>query len=207
MRQSEVLQQVSHYQSASLTDVVNANRVLATLQASADQAVAAQQSAFAHVAATKAAVEKVLSQQTALLTAAQAKAAQDAAVAASAAETAALERQRHLVVSRSIVRPALSVTTRTTHAQGPAPVVASIDGGRSGIVGQGRQDVGLRVRPAQQAVSLRRRRRARVRLFRSGRCARRLRRAFRSRTRPRHNSGRVTECRCRNCSPAIWCFG
>jgi len=58
-----------------------------------------------------------------LLTAAQAKAAQDAAVAASAAETAALERQRHLVVSRSIVRPALSVTTRTTHAQGPAPVV------------------------------------------------------------------------------------
>ena len=123
MRQSEVLQQVSHYQSASLTDVVNANRVLATLQASADQAVAAQQSALAHLAATKAAVEKVLSQQTALLTAAQTKAAQDAAVAASAAETAALERQRHLVVSRSIVRPARSVTTRTTHAQGPSPVV------------------------------------------------------------------------------------
>ena len=122
MRQSEVLQQISHYQSASLTDVVNANRVLATLQASADQAVAAQQSALAHLAATKAAVEKVLGQQTALLTAAQAKAAHDAAVAASAAETAALERQHRVVVSRSIVRPAISVT-RTTHVQGPSPVV------------------------------------------------------------------------------------
>ena len=122
MRQSEVLQQISHYQSASLTDVVNANRVLATLQASADQAVAAQQSALAHLAATKAAVEKVLGQQTALLTAAQAKAAHDAAVAASAAEAAAFERQRHVVVSRSIVRPAISVT-HTTHAQGPSPVV------------------------------------------------------------------------------------
>jgi len=122
MRQTEVLQQVSHYQSASLTDVINANRVLAALQASADQAVTTQQSALARLAATKAAVEKVLGQQTALLTAAQAKAAQDAAVAASAAETAALERQRHLVVSRSIVRPALSVTTRTTHGPAPAPV-------------------------------------------------------------------------------------
>jgi peptidoglycan DL-endopeptidase CwlO len=122
LRQTEVLQQVSHYQSASLTDVVNANRVMTGLQASADQAVAAQQSAIARLAATKAAVDKVLSQQTALLTAAQAKAAHDAAVAASAAETAAIEHHR-TVVSRSVVRPALSVAKQTTHAQGPAPVV------------------------------------------------------------------------------------
>jgi cell wall-associated NlpC family hydrolase len=124
LRQTEVLQQVSHYQAASLTDVVNANRVMTGLQASADQAVAAQQSALARLAATKAAVDKVLSQQTALLNAAQTKAVHDAAVAASAAETAAVERQRTTAVSRSVARPALlSVARQTTHAQGPAPVV------------------------------------------------------------------------------------
>ena len=123
LRQTEVLQQVSHYQAASLTDIVNANRVMTALQASADQAVAAQQSALAHLAATKAAVEKVLSQQTALLTAAQAKAAHDAAVAASAAETAAIERQRTTAVSRSVTRPALlPVAKQTTHPKAPTPV-------------------------------------------------------------------------------------
>jgi cell wall-associated NlpC family hydrolase len=107
LRQTEVLQQVSHYQSASLTDVVNANRVMTALQASADQAVAAQQSAIAKLAATKAAVEKVLGQQ-------------------SAAETAALERQRHPVVSRSVTRPAVAAVYQTTHAQGQAPVVTNV---------------------------------------------------------------------------------
>jgi peptidoglycan DL-endopeptidase CwlO len=125
LQQTEVLQQVSHYQSASLTDVVNANRVMTGLQASADQAVAAQQSAVAHLAATKAAVEKILSQQTALLTAAQTKAAHDAAVAASAAETAAVERQRTTAVSRSVARPALlSVAHQTTHPKVTIPVAA-----------------------------------------------------------------------------------
>jgi len=123
LRQTEVLQQVSHYQSASLTDVVNANRVMAALQASADQAVASQQSAVAHLAATKAAVEKVLGQQTALLTAAQAKADHDAAIAASAAETAAVERQRTTAVSRSVARPALlSVPKQTARPKVTAPV-------------------------------------------------------------------------------------
>jgi cell wall-associated NlpC family hydrolase len=112
LQQTEVLQQVSHYQSASLNDVVNANRVMTALQASADQAVAAQQSALARLTATKAAVDKVLGQQTALLTAAQAQAAHDASVAATAAETAAIERQR--TVSRSATRPALSATYKTT---------------------------------------------------------------------------------------------
>ncbi|HEY5202599.1 MAG TPA: NlpC/P60 family protein [Acidothermaceae bacterium] len=125
LRQTEVLQQVSHYQTASLTDVVNANRVMTALQASADQAVAAQQSALAHLAATKAAVEKVLNQQTALLTAAQAKAAHDAAIAVSAAETAAVERQRTTAVSRSVARPALlSVPKQTTRPKAPTPVAA-----------------------------------------------------------------------------------
>ena len=127
LRQSEVLQQVSHYQTASLTDVINANRVMTALQASADQAVAAQQSALAKVTATKAAVEKVLNQQTALLNAAQAKVAHDAAIAASAAETAAIERQRTTAVSRSVARPALlSVAKQTTHPKAPtvAPVAA-----------------------------------------------------------------------------------
>jgi cell wall-associated NlpC family hydrolase len=121
LQQTEVLQQVSHYQSASLTDVVNANRVMTALQASADQAVGAQQSALARLAATKAAVDKVLGQQTALLTAAQAQAAHAAAVAATAAETAAVERQR--TVSRSAIRPALSATYKTT-AKASAPFVA-----------------------------------------------------------------------------------
>jgi cell wall-associated NlpC family hydrolase len=125
LRQTEVLQQVSHYQTASLTDVVNANRVMTGLQASADQAVAAQQSAVAHLAATKAAVDKVLSQQTALLTAAQAKAANDAALAASAAETAAIEHRRIAVVSRSAARPAvLPVPKQVTKAKAQAPVAA-----------------------------------------------------------------------------------
>jgi cell wall-associated NlpC family hydrolase len=124
LRQTEVLQQVSHYQAASLTDVVNANRVMTGLQASADQAVAAQQSAVAHLAATKAAVDKVLGQQTALLTAAQAKAAHDAAVAASAAETAAVERQRTTAASRSVVRPALLVSKPAAHAKASTPVAA-----------------------------------------------------------------------------------
>jgi len=126
LQQTEVLEQVNRYQTASLTDVVNANRIMAALQASADQAVAAQQSALTHLAATQAAVEKVLGQQTTLLTAAQTKAAHDAAVVASTVETAALERQRHPVVSRSIVRPALSATLQTTHAQGPAPVLTKV---------------------------------------------------------------------------------
>jgi peptidoglycan DL-endopeptidase CwlO len=125
LRQTEVLQQVGHYQSASLTDVVNANRTMTALQASADQAVAAQQSALARLTATKAAVQKVLAQQTALLTAAQTKAAQDATAAAAAAETAAIERHR-TVVSRSIWRPALSVTNQATHAQGPSSVGANV---------------------------------------------------------------------------------
>jgi peptidoglycan DL-endopeptidase CwlO len=123
LRQTEVLQQVSDYQTASLTDVVNANRVMTALQASADQAVAAQQSAVAHLAATKAAVDKVLSQQTALLTAAQAKAAYDAAVAASAAETAAVERHRTTAVSRSLVRPELLTVSKPV-SRAPAQVVA-----------------------------------------------------------------------------------
>ena len=123
LRQTEVLQQVSRYQSASLTDVVNANRVMTALQASADQAVGAEQTAVAHLAATKAAVEKALGQQTALLTAAQVKAAHDAAVAASAAETAAVERQRHPVVSRSVARPALAVLPQASHAEGQAPTI------------------------------------------------------------------------------------
>ncbi len=124
LRQTEVLQQVSHYQEASLTDVVNANRLMTALQASADQAVGAQQSALAHLAATKAAVQKVLSQQTALLTAAQVKAAHDASVAASAAETAAVERQR-TAVSRSLVRPALTATLPTHPRVTPAPAATA----------------------------------------------------------------------------------
>jgi peptidoglycan DL-endopeptidase CwlO len=124
LQRTAVLQQVSQYQSASLTDVVNANRVMTALQASADQAVAAQQRALARLAATQAAVQKILGQQTALLGAAQTTAAADAA-AASAAQAAALERQR-TEVSRSVVRPPLSVARQLTHAQGPSPVGAIV---------------------------------------------------------------------------------
>ena len=184
LRQTEVLQQVSHYQTASLTDVVNANRVMAALQASADQAVAAQQSALAKLAATKAAVEKVLSQQTALLTAAQAKAAHDAAVAASAAETAAIERQRTAAVSRSMRTAGAAVGDEADDAPQGLDTGRRESTGREspGRLGQGRQDPRLRLRPAEQALSLRRRGLAGVRLLRSGdacgSCCGNLARAF-----------------------------
>ena len=124
LQRSQVLQQVSRYQSASLTQVINANRVLAVLETSAEQAVTAQQAATVKLTAKKAAVDKVVGQQQVLLNVLQTKAAQDQADATAAAETAAVERQR--AVSRSLSRPALTVSLPTSRAQGQAPVVPTL---------------------------------------------------------------------------------
>jgi cell wall-associated NlpC family hydrolase len=124
LERSQVLQQVSRYQSASLTEVINADRTLAVLQTSSEQAVAAQQAATAKLTAKKAAVDKVLGQQQALLNVLQTKAAQDqaATVTAAATRAAAAQAQRQDAVSRSLARPAL----RTSRTQGQAPIVPAL---------------------------------------------------------------------------------
>jgi cell wall-associated NlpC family hydrolase len=120
LQRSQILQEVSSYQSASLTEVVNADRTLAVLETSADQALTAQQAASAKLSARKAAVDKVIGQQQVLVTALQTKAAQETA-AASAIQDAAIERQR--TVSRSLPRAALPVSLNAARDNGPAPVV------------------------------------------------------------------------------------
>jgi peptidoglycan DL-endopeptidase CwlO len=119
LERSQVLQQVSRYQSASLTEVINADRTLAVLQTSSEQAVAAQRAATVKLTVKKATVDKVLGQQQSLLNVLQTKAAQDQAATA-ATEAAAAQRQD--AVSRSLARPAL----RTSRTQGPAPVVPAL---------------------------------------------------------------------------------
>ena len=122
LEQTEVLAQVSRYESASLITVVNADRVLVGLQASSNQAVSAQQSAVAKLSAAKASVDKILAKQQALLAVLQTQAAHDQAAAAAAAEEAAVVRQQRSA-SRSVTRPRLAAAPKTVVAHGPAPVV------------------------------------------------------------------------------------
>ncbi len=123
LERSQVLQQVSRYQSASLTAVINADRTLAVLETSSEQAVAAQQAATVKFTAKKAAVDKVVGQQQSLLNVLQTKAAQDQAATVKPHEAAAVQAQRQDAVSRSVVaRPAL----RTSRTQGQAPVVPAL---------------------------------------------------------------------------------
>jgi peptidoglycan DL-endopeptidase CwlO len=124
LAQTEVLAQVSRYESASLTTVVNADRVLVGLQASSDQAVSAEQSGVAKLSAAKASVDKILAKQQAILTVLQTQAAHDQAVAAAAVEDAAVVRQQR-TASRSLTTPRLAVAPKTVIAEGPAPVVPS----------------------------------------------------------------------------------
>ena len=119
LERTQVLQQVSRYQSASLTEVINADRTLAVLETSSEQAVAAQQAATAKLTTKKAAVDKVLGRQQALLNVLQTKAAQQQAATA-ATEVAAAQRQD--AVSRFVVRP----TLKTSRTQGPAPAVKTV---------------------------------------------------------------------------------
>jgi cell wall-associated NlpC family hydrolase len=120
LERSQILQEVSLNQSASLTQVINAGRTLAVLETSADQALTAQQAASAKLSAKKAAVDKVVGQQQVLVTALQKKAAQETA-AANAAQAAAVEQER--TVSRSLPRAALPASLNAARADGPAPVV------------------------------------------------------------------------------------
>ena len=120
LERSQILQEVSLNQSASLTQAINAGRTLAVLETSADQALTAQQAASAKLSAKKAAVDKVVGQQQVLVTALQKKAAQETA-AANAAQAAAVEQER--TVSRSLPRAALPASLNAARADGPAPVV------------------------------------------------------------------------------------
>jgi peptidoglycan DL-endopeptidase CwlO len=122
LQQTEVLAQVSRYESASLTTVVNADRVLVGLQAGSNQAVSAQQSAVAKLAATKAAVDKILGKQQALLSVLQTQAAHDQAAQAAVVEQAAVVRQQR-TASRALTRPRLAVPPAVVRAEGPAPVI------------------------------------------------------------------------------------
>jgi len=122
LEQTEVLAQVSRYESASLVTVVNADRVLVGLQASSNQAVSAQNSAVAKLSAAKASVDKILAKQQALLTVLQTQATHDQAAAAAAVEAASVVRQQR-TASRSVTRPKLAAAPKTVVAQGPAPVV------------------------------------------------------------------------------------
>jgi peptidoglycan DL-endopeptidase CwlO len=124
LAQTEVLAQVSRYESASLTTVVNADRVLVGLQASSNQAVSAEQSGVAKLSAAKASVDKILAKQQAILTVLQTQAAHDQAAAAAAVEDAAVVRQQR-TASRSLTTPRLAVVPKTVIAEGPAPVVPS----------------------------------------------------------------------------------
>jgi peptidoglycan DL-endopeptidase CwlO len=124
MAQAQVLSQVSHYESASLNAVVNADRALVGLQTSAAQAVAAQHAAVAALAASKAAVDKALAQQQSLLESLQAQAAQQLANDRAAAESAAIARQH--TVSRAVHRPALAIAPRAVPADDHNPGVPAV---------------------------------------------------------------------------------
>jgi cell wall-associated NlpC family hydrolase len=123
LTQTQILEQVSRYESASLTKVVNANRALAGLQTSADQAVVAQQKALTQFAASKAAVDKILGEQQTLLGKLQTQATQEQATAAAAATRAATARQQ--AVSRAASRPKLALAPAIA-APGAARAVAVV---------------------------------------------------------------------------------
>jgi cell wall-associated NlpC family hydrolase len=133
LAQTEVLAQVSRYESASLITVVNADRVLVGLQASSNQAVSAQQSAVAKLSAAKASVDKILAKQQALLAVLQTQASRDQAAATAAAEAASVVRQQR-TASRSVTRPKLAAAPKTVIA-GPvvaaAPIKAPAASGRA----------------------------------------------------------------------------
>jgi peptidoglycan DL-endopeptidase CwlO len=123
LQQSELLEQVSSYESAALTTVVDADRALSAAQASATQAAASQQKALAVLAASKSTVDAVLGQQQAQLDKLQTQASQERVVEATAAVAAAKERQR-LLASRSLPRTALKPRSDDPVSDGAQSVAA-----------------------------------------------------------------------------------
>jgi cell wall-associated NlpC family hydrolase len=93
LRKAEMLSQVNRAQTANLTRVVNADRLVESAQTSAEQALAAQKAAAAKVAASKAAVEKALKAQQAVLASLQTQVRQQQAAAAAAQRAAELTQQ------------------------------------------------------------------------------------------------------------------
>jgi cell wall-associated NlpC family hydrolase len=131
MQQAQMLEQVSRHESASLTKLVDANRSLMASQVGADQAVATQQKALARLAASKAAVEKIISSQQVLVSKLETQAQAEQAAAAAAAARAASARQ---TVSRALVRAQVpSVRPVVVPARvAPARVVAAAPPAASG---------------------------------------------------------------------------
>jgi cell wall-associated NlpC family hydrolase len=124
MQQAQMLEQVSRHESASLTKLVDANRSLMASQVGADQAVAAQQKALAQLAASKAAVEKIIGSQQVLVSKLDTQAQAEQAAAAVAAARAASARQ---TVSRALVRaqvPSVRPVVLPARVFAPAPVAA-----------------------------------------------------------------------------------
>ena len=132
MEQAQMLEQVSRHESASLTKLVDANRSLMVSQVGADQAVAAQQKALSRLAASKAAVEKIIGSQQALVSKLDAQAQSEQAAVAAAAARAASARQ---TVSRALVRaqvPSVRPVVQPARVVAPAPVAVAAPPAASG---------------------------------------------------------------------------
>ena len=118
LHQTDLLQQVNRYQSAGLVKMINANRQLLAAQTSADQLLAGQKKAMAAVVARKAAAEKIVNAQQALLAKLQNQAKQEQIAAAAAARAQAVQQQ---AASRALSRTPVRVASSTG---GAVPVVA-----------------------------------------------------------------------------------
>jgi cell wall-associated NlpC family hydrolase len=105
LSEADLLAQISRYDEANVTKVVNADRVVLTAQASANQAVAAHQAAAAAVNARKTSVQKAVKAEQAVVS--KLTTQQKQQEAASAAAASRLQEQQ-LEASRSKARPAIS---------------------------------------------------------------------------------------------------
>jgi cell wall-associated NlpC family hydrolase len=134
LSEADLLAQVSRYDEANVTKVINADRTVLSAQAGADQAVAAHKADAAAVNAHKVAVQNVLTSQEVLISR---LAALQKSQAVAAAAAAARLRESQLEASRSRARAAIGTlstdggtadgTTDTTGAAAdPAPTAAPV---------------------------------------------------------------------------------
>jgi cell wall-associated NlpC family hydrolase len=105
LSEADLLAQVSRYDEANVTKVVNADRVVLVAQASANQAVATHKAAAAAVSARQQSVQKAVKAEQAVVSKLTAQQKQQEAAAAAAASRL---QEQQLEASRSKARPAIS---------------------------------------------------------------------------------------------------
>jgi cell wall-associated NlpC family hydrolase len=122
LSEADLLAQVSRYDEANVTKVINADRSVVAAQTVADQAVAAHKAAAAAVNAREVAVKKVVNSQQIVIARLQVQEKNE--VVAEAAAAAKL-KESQLAASRSRARAAIGIQDpASSSAVAPAPVFA-----------------------------------------------------------------------------------